>query len=365
MEKYIKDYILSQPSQYISFEQFMALSLYHPALGYYNQTATKIGKKGDFYTNSNIGDVFGRTLGRLFLYIFEKFRITPCIIELGGGIGRIARAILQYLEAQNQGLFSHVSYILVESSKYHQQWQRKVLASFNNISYRNDLTDAHKIKGIVFSNEFFDAFPVHVIEKINGHLYEVMVTVLNDAFEEKLVPLENEEIFSYLSKQQMTIKEGQRIEIPLPMMRYYKQLCEKIEQGVLLTIDYGYTNKEWAEAIHRQGSLRGYRQHRMTTNVLRNPGRMDLTTHIHWDALQHDTFQTHRLIPQTEFLLYSGILEEWKHTDSADPFSVEQKRNRAIRTFLEPGQISGSFQALLQTKQMDCFTQSIFPYERE
>ncbi|MGQ0440386.1 SAM-dependent methyltransferase [Bacillus sp. B-TM1] len=37
-------------------------------------------------------------------------------------------------------------------------------------------------EGILFSNELFDAFPVEVIEKRNGILYEVRVTYTEEGF---------------------------------------------------------------------------------------------------------------------------------------------------------------------------------------
>lgn len=54
--------------------------------------------------------------------------------------------------------------------------------------------------GIVFSNELFDAFPVHVIERRNGQIYECFVTVEDDRLVEQRYVLEDEEIVQYLAE---------------------------------------------------------------------------------------------------------------------------------------------------------------------
>ena len=55
---------------------------------------------------------------------------------------------------------------------------------------------------------------------------------------------------------------------------------------MIISVDYGYSNEEWQEPIRRDGSLRGYYQHKLMNNVLVHPGEMDITSHIHWDVLE-------------------------------------------------------------------------------
>ena len=42
----------------------MEMALYHPEVGYYNATKTKIGADGDFYTSPCISANFGVMIGR-------------------------------------------------------------------------------------------------------------------------------------------------------------------------------------------------------------------------------------------------------------------------------------------------------------
>ena len=52
------------PAACMSFEQFMRLALYYPAVGYYRRSKTRVGfgKTTDFYTASSSGSVFGEAI---------------------------------------------------------------------------------------------------------------------------------------------------------------------------------------------------------------------------------------------------------------------------------------------------------------
>ena len=362
MEKHIIDVINDSDKGYISFHQFMEMALYHPYDGYYHNESIKIGAQGDFYTSSNIGDAFGRALGKWFIYLFSSSNLPKCIVEIGAGTGKIARGILSAIQEQSEAIFSELTYFIIDSSTYHQKMQKKHLAEFDCISYFSSLEQLDELNGIVFSNELFDAFPVHVIEQKQGKLYEVMVAVENNKLVEKFVPLHNEYIYQYIEKQSLHLQENQRIEIPLAMLSYFQTLSKKIHKGLLITIDYGYTTEEWHDPIHQKGSIRGYYQHQMISNVLEKPGLMDITTHIHWDALRYGDYGLENAVfyGQTEFLLACGILEDLQNTFSSDPFSEQHKRNRAIRSLIQPGQISSHFKVLIQSKQLDCSKKWLF-----
>lgn len=365
MEKFLKMYIDQKQQPYMTFREYMELVLYHPTLGYYNRFQEKIGVCGDFYTSSNLSDVFGRALGRWFLYLFTTYDIPLHITEIGAGTGRIAHAVLSYIQAQNEQLYNQLQYTVIESSTFHLQKQKEILENFDNITYIDNLEHVDELKGIIFSNELFDAFPVHVIEMKGDIIYEVMVAMREHDLEEQYVILQNEEIKTYLDSYGHELREGQRIEIPLPMMQYYRTLCNKIIRGILVTIDYGYTNEQWKDINHRKGSLRGYYQHQMLDNVLQKPGEIDITTHIHWDALRivgmKYQMQTLSFQAQNDFLLACGILEDLRNTMSTDPFSIKHKRNRAIRSLIQPGQISSHFQVLIQTKHEIIDKKALFP----
>ncbi len=352
MEKILREMIESDGNHCISFKDFMETALYHPEKGYYRRPVTKIGSKGDFYTSSNIGDVLGKVLARWYMHLFTVHHIPMHIIEIGGGTGRIAEAVLQEWKEQF-GAYGDLSYTMIEESPYHLELQQKRLSRFPNVSFFNSLDEISDIEGVVFSNELFDAFPVHAVENKRGLLHEIMVG-WDNGFIEVPLPLGDRQVQSYLDERGIVLQDGWRIEIPLPGVSYYRRICKKLAHGVAVTIDYGYTDSELAEPAHREGSIRGYHKHRMVNNPLQYPGIMDLTSHIHWDSLigagERNGASTLSFLSQHEFLVSGGIMSLLAEPAGMDPFSEAFKRNRAIRSLLEPGEISLHFQVLVQGK---------------
>ena len=130
-----------------------------------------------------------------------------------------------------------------------------------NVKYVKSLEELKEFSGMVFSNELFDAFPVHVIEKRENQLFEVMIGMENGQLIERLVPLNNRDILNFIDDYQLTLVEGQRIEICLKMEEMISQISQVLQKGLVVTIDYGYTQEEWKEPLRKDGSLRGYYQH--------------------------------------------------------------------------------------------------------
>ncbi|WP_163102603.1 class I SAM-dependent methyltransferase [Peribacillus alkalitolerans] len=364
MKKIISDLLSQSEGNTISFQKFMETVLYHPKKGYYSRAENKIGSDGDFYTSSNVGDIFGRLLGRWFLQIFEKTSLPLEILEIGGGTGKIAGDLLSFIKEQSPAIANKLQYTIVERSPFHQDLQRQRLNDFKNVRFVQDIESINDFDGIVFSNELFDAFPVQIIEKKNGQLFELFVGMDEDSFIEKLKKLEDETILTYLHKYNVRLNEGQRLEIPLMMEHYFSSLLEKLNHAVLLTIDYGYTSEEWSLPEHRQGSIRGFYKHKLIEHPFSNLGEMDLTTHIHFDTLleigKEKGVHSDSLLEQSRFLLQAGILEELQECFDPNPFSEISKRNRAVRNMLLPGGISSYFRTLIQVKDFPIDVDNLF-----
>ncbi|MEH7093991.1 class I SAM-dependent methyltransferase [Neobacillus vireti] len=362
MITYLKNIIANSPKRLITYADYIAAVLYHPELGYYMKDKPKIGRQGDFITTSNISDVYGRLLAKWFFYICEKTKLPPVFCEIGAGTGRFANAFLQ---EWHTSFGAPLTYIIVESSPYHRKQQRELLQPSFYFVQVESLEMIEPFSGMVFSNELFDALPVHVIEKIDGELVEVMVGMSEDEqlFEQRET-LTNQAILSFLADSHLVIKENQRIEIPLAMETMMEDISKVLREGFVVTADYGYTNEEWTAPRRKQGSLRGYHQHMMIDNVLLHPGEMDITTHIHFDHLirKGRKYQLELLtkLRQDEFLLKAGILKELEEHYDLNPFSEVSRRNRAIRSLILPSGMSTYFHVIIQQKGLDLSNQAVF-----
>lgn len=352
MKNYLLHVLQQKLGHMLSYADYMDMVLYHPQYGYYMRHKEKIGRQGDFITTSNISDIFGRTIARWFADLVREKKLPAHFCEVGSGNGRFARAFLQeWLEND----YPPLTYFIVEKSPYHIKLQKKELAADWPVHHVSSFADLGRFSGMIFSNELFDAFPVHVIKKQNGKLFEVMVSYKEQQLVELETELINIDILNYLDHYQVDLAEGQRLEIPLAMEGYAVELASVLESGLIVTVDYGYTREEWKNPSRRDGSLRGYYQHQLIEDLLSHPGEMDLTSHIHWDTLkmigEESGMQTLGKWRQDEFLLHIGILNQLEDHFDSNPFSEASKQNRAIKNLLMPNSMSASFQVLVQEKE--------------
>lgn len=338
----------------ITFERFMALSLYHPRYGYYQKDGPKTGISGDFFTSTSVHDVYPRVLARAFINEIQNNEYAPIIVDAGSGDGKFISSFLDEVKFLDHQFYKKLHYFVLESSPYHQQLitdrtkQHHVQIYPSLSSIKKVLP---KLNGILFSNELLDAFPVRVIEK-QQELVEVCVGLDEcNCFTEVYIPCTDPAIQNWIARHELQMSDGQRIEIPLAMGKWLDEIGSWLDTGKVITVDYGYTNEEWKSPERRRGSLRGYRNHQLIENVLQSPGEMDITTHVHIDAIKNIGL-SHGMkwvscMPQGEFLLKEGLLQFLQPTNPNDPFSKEYKQNRAIRWLAE----SNQFLVMIQEKR--------------
>lgn len=356
MEHLLKNHILNAPNQYITYADFIDAVLYHDELGYYMKEREKIGREGDFFTTSNVSDIYGKLMAKWFSQIVVNYGLPANVCEIGAGTGRFAQS---FINEWNQMMTIPLNYTMVEASPFHRKLQQEKLQMGNHLKQVKSLDDVTPFEGFLFSNELFDALPVHVIQKHGNELFEVMVTMENNRLIEKPVPLNNERIIDFMFKQKLELNEGQRIEIPLAMLDLIPSFSKVLLRGIAVTVDYGYTNVEWMEPQRKEGSLRGYFKHQMVNDILLHPGDMDITSHVHFDALiefgEKSGLTYIDKLRQDQFFLSIGILQELQNHFDPNPFSETSKRNRAIRSLIMPSGISSSFHAILQHKGLPTF----------
>ncbi|MGG5255066.1 class I SAM-dependent methyltransferase [Neobacillus sp. SM06] len=358
MISFLRQLIERSPSNLITYSDYIGTVLYNPQYGYYMKEKQKIGREGDFFTTSNVSDVFGRIMAKWFSQLIRRHQLPPVFCEIGAGNGRFARA---FLEEWKESVQTPLSYRIVEMSPYHRKLQNELLQSDFDVEQYKSLLEVPSFEGILFSNELFDALPVHVIEKVDGRLYEIMIGFKEGKLYEQRVPIENKAIQAFLKESGLHLGNKQRIEIPLSMHDMLKQFAAVLTKGIVITVDYGYSNEDWMEPAKKNGSLRGYYQHQMVENVLLHPGEMDITSHVHFDWLRQKgeecqlEFVTQ--LRQDEFLLKAGILKELADHYDPNPFSAVSKRNRAIRSLIMPSGMSSSFHVVAQQKNMKLKTE--------
>lgn len=354
----IAEEIEAQPEKKIPFRRFMELALYHPRWGYYRREEIKIGRRGDFYTSPTLGEVFGGTLAQVIARMAGSFSSKGywCLVEVGGGDGRLAEQLLRSLE--EKGSLPQVLW-LVETSPFHRDCQKKRLADFPvPVRWAHEMSEVpadHPC--ILLSNELLDAFPVHQVIRRGGKLLEIHVAwdEDRDRLFECCGPLSHPSLAAYFGEMEWDLPEGWRAEVPLDALAWLESTGEWLRTGYLITIDYGGTTEELSLPQRKNGTLRCFRNHRLHQDFYSGPGTSDLTAHVHFSALmdrgERVGLQNLIYTTQTRFLQRAGIFDQLMEP-SVDPFGPEAKRNRAIRQLALEGGMGDAFRVLVQSKEV-------------
>jgi SAM-dependent MidA family methyltransferase len=286
----------------ISFERFMYLALYDPHHGYYTRHISTIGPSGDFATALTIGDALVRSVTN-WVRNEARFLGFPRlnIIELGGGGGQLARAILGTIRPWNR-----VQYQIVEVSKPLQQRQERELHG-RKIRWQETIEaalDAVDGQAIILSNEFVDAFPCKRFERAVEGWREIVLSLDGDLWREQLGP-HSETLES--SAFSIRYAASQRVETLGSYRRWLTKMARHLARGTLLTIDYG----GWpAEIYHRKprGTMRAFFRHERLEGmeIYLRAGRQDLTADVNFldlrDWGEELGLTTVDFIDQTEFI---------------------------------------------------------------
>jgi SAM-dependent MidA family methyltransferase len=365
--------IQNSAQQRITFARFMELALYQPQLGYYATRADQIGPTGDFFTSPHLAADFAELLAEQFV---EMWHILGCptpmtLVEMGAGQGLVAADILAYLQIQHPDCFASLAYWIVEKvpelvalqQKHLQAWQHKLTwCSLDQIP-------ANSVTGCFFSNELVDAFPVHRLMVGEPQLQEVYVQLAAPVsstsgitFSETLGPLSTAALSAYLKAagldlQPSTYPTGYRTEVNLLAQEWLAQVAQALNQGYVLTIDYGYEAHQYYSPARVQGTLQCYRQHSSHADPYQQVGLQDITTHVDFSHLQqqghHLGLTTTGLTSQALFLMGLGLGERLaaNNLGGSGDFMAVIKRRDALHQLMNPLGLGG-FKILVQHKNL-------------
>jgi len=346
----------------ISFARFMELALYAPGMGYYERPKHTPGKAGDFYTSVSVGPVFGRLLAVRFAGWLQALNLPPsgpaplCLVEAGGQDGRLAVDILSQLQNQYPHIYGTLQYWLVEPSATRQLWQKTTLAPFDGkVRWARSLKQLPDgLRGVVFSNELLDAFPVHRIgwDARQNAWFEWGVGYACGRLAWKRLDTDlNADLPDLPQALLEVLPDGFITEICPAAWRWWTEAARRLTQGCLMTVDYGLVELDFFAPARAQGTLRAYRQHRQVKEVLERPGEQDLTSHVNFSALRRAGeaagLVTEGLLSQGEFL--TGIVAEMEQANPA-AWKWIPELQRQLQTLTHPEHLGQRFRVLVQRR---------------
>jgi SAM-dependent MidA family methyltransferase len=152
------------------------------------------------------------------------------------------------------------------------------------VSWHDSIRDIPGFSGCILSNELLDNFSVHQAV-MEDELMEVFVDYKN-GFVEMLQPAKKE-LSDYLAELNVVLPKGFRTEINLEATEWIREIATFLEEGYVITIDYGNASSELYSKSKRCGTLLCYHNHSINDSAYTDIGEQDITSHVNFSALCH------------------------------------------------------------------------------
>ena len=292
----------------ISFYDYMNFVLNDPSNGYYGSGKAELGSQGDFVTSPSLSDDFAFFVGKQIEEWLIQLKNNLCdqklfIIDFGAGDGSFLSGLIKYLLESSNNSSEGVSFVIIEPNKGMIEKQKMKLKEF--LSLGIDILwkgleeiEGNNINGIFIANEVLDAFPVERITFSKGRLFRQAVSVDKKSsrlfFDKLPITSELEKSIKFAeSKLGITIPpedapEGWTTEWHIDNSEWLKGIYEKINNGILLIIDYAKEAKNYYGLRNSNGTIISYKNQKISNNILESPGDSDLTSHICIETLIND-----------------------------------------------------------------------------
>ena len=342
----------------ITFHDWMRAALYDPDGGYYQRSdRVRWGREGDYRTSPERSELFAATFARYFAQLQDQLRDFT-IVECGAGDGTFAAGVLRTLRDQFPHVFRTTRYVVYELSDDARARAQQRLAEFGDrVQFCSEWDSVSASSGIWFANELLDAFPVHRLVKNIDGLAELYVTVADDdRFAWTEGPLSTPRLSEFCSAYALQLANDQIIEVNLGIDDWLTQVGKRLEQGFVITVDYGVEAAElYQPSLRPQGTLRGFSRHGFVADLLAQPGDYDLTSSVNWTQVrtvgERLGLEVVDFTSQDKFLMQAGLLDQLQYRlGRAEAESEKLSLTTSAREMILPGGMASSFQVLVQKR---------------
>src|SRR5229473_2291973 len=326
-----------EPHGWISFARYMQLVLHEPGLGYYAGDRAKFGRAGDFVTAPELGKLFGRTLAR------QLRQIGGPVLEVGAGSGALAQTLLDELSCE---------YFILETSAELRERQRARLGK--RVQFLDTLPE--RWAGTVIANEVVDAMPVHAVAWTERGVMERGVSFRDG----KLVWAEKPASGDLLEEARaIKVPTPYQSEINLAARGWMRTLGQRLAQGAVFVIDYGFPRHEYYHPQRATGTLMCHYRHQAHADPFARPGEEDVTTHVDFSALAEAAHAAGGEIlgyaTQAQFLVNCGITDVLGEANAENALHYAPIASEAQK-LLSPAEMGELFKVLAVGKGMDRLT---------
>lgn len=337
----------------IPFDQFMATALYHPKLGYYTRGAQNVGREGDFFTSVSTGKCFGMIIAHRIIAHWKEIQ-SPTnlhIIEIGANNGQLALDILDTIQTLAPNLHNALTYHIIEPLPSMVSEQQNTLAAHKNqLQHHQSLQELAnaKLNAIILSNELIDAFPVKLIKKQNNTWQEIVVRSENETLTLDTQELSTPDLKNFTQTLPKNLPENYTTEYRPNLDKLTTELAATLQEGLIITIDYGYTHSAFYAPQRTTGTLRTFHQHKAGENPLDHIGQQDITAHV--DFTQLATHLINAGFTISDFTQQATYLTKqatpWLTSLNSPPTTEQTKLIRQFQTLTHPTMLGKQFLVL-------------------
>ncbi|MEA3220417.1 class I SAM-dependent methyltransferase [Immundisolibacter sp.] len=336
----------------LAFDAYMQRALYEPGLGYYVNGLRKFGAEGDFTTAPERSPLFARALARQVAQVLAAVPDGE-VLEFGPGSGALAAELLAQLDAL--GCLPR-RYLMLELSAELQQRQRAAIARrvphlAGRLAWLAQLPE--QFTGVVIANEVLDAMPVRRFRVVDGGITELYVTTAGEGMELVNGPPQDAQLAARVAS--LDLPTGYESEVNFAAEAWVSTLCERLQRGLLLLIDYGYARAEYYHPQRHTGTLQCHYRQRAHADALLWPGLQDITAHVDFTAMAQAGCEAGASLAgfanQAQFLINCGLPQMLEALDPADPAYMDLALQ--ARQLLLPQAMGEAFKVLALTRGLD------------
>ncbi len=279
----------------IPIDQYMALCLGHPELGYY-MTRNPLGAAGDFTTAPEISQVFGELVSVWIAQVWQQMGSPTAfsLIELGPGRGTLMKDVMRATRKVS-GFHEAAAVQMVETSPVLRDAQEQALLGCD-VAWHDSIATLPSQPSIIIANEFFDAIPIQQFEQHGDQVSERRIACEGDVLQLALTvtpqrnPYSGEGVFEL---------SPARTSIAMALGALINS-----HGGAALVIDYGHRKSAMGDTLQAMKS-------HTYCGMLDTPGAADITSHVDFEALALGFVsagaQTFDVMTQGDFLRAMGL----------------------------------------------------------
>lgn len=337
----------------IGFDQFIEMALYHPVLGYYSSTLEKFGPSGDFITAPELTPLFGFCLAKQCRQVLQQIE-GGNILEVGAGSGRLAITVMSECERLN---CIPEKYFILEISSHLKQQQynniEKAIPQHLNRFCWLDQLPSDGFRGVVIANELVDAIPFEIFNITNQGIQQRLV-----AFDGQQFVWRDQKAGDEISRRVnlLALNPPYQSEIHLQAESWLRSIADTLVQGVVIILDYGFSQSEYYHPQRNEGTLMCHYRHRAHPDPLVLVGLQDITTHINFSAMANTAIDAGLSVlgydNQANFLLGLGIE---KCLMATAPVSSREyiEAAQAVKKLIMPSEMGELFKVLALGKNFN------------